>query len=297
VNRYLLVIALFAFCLSAIELSEAVELPFENWFAGASSSSVFNTTTLMSWVRGFGYVGLFSLMTLESASLPIPSEVVLPFAGYLVFLGLMNFELALAVSVIAGIAGALIDYYIARILGRSVVDRFLGRFGVREGALQSAEKWFGGKGAWAILGARLVPLLRSIISFPAGLFKMRLTTFVLMTALGCFGWSAILIYAGYVAGRLWNQVILSSSALLVTGIVVVIAIASLCYIGYFAYSVGTRVRGESSPMPATKDRVGQAPEASREVATEKKVSVLRSRDSSVRPSQESPMQVNPARGV
>jgi membrane protein DedA with SNARE-associated domain len=235
-NKYVLVIALFAFCLSIIELSEVVDLPFESWFGGATSSSVISTATLMSLTSGFGYAGLFGLMTLESASLPIPSEVVLPFAGYLVFLGLMNYELALVVSVVAGVVGALIDYYLARVLGRAVVEKFLQRFGVREGSFQSAERWFGGKGAWAVLGARLVPLLRSVISFPAGLFKMRPVTFVTMTTLGCLGWSAILIYAGYVAGRLWNQVIASSSALLVTGIIVLVAIASLFYVGYFAYS-------------------------------------------------------------
>lgn len=228
-------VALFALGLSVIELSEVVELPFESWFAGGSSSSFLTTATLVSLMKGYGYVSLFGLMTLESASLPIPSEVILPFAGYLVYVGVMNFELALVVSGIAGLAGALIDYYIALHLGRIVVNRFLLRFGVREGALRSAERWFGGKGAWAVLGARFVPLLRSVISFPAGFFRMRLGTFVLMTAVGCLGWSAVLIYAGYVAGQLWDQVLGSSSALLTTGIVAAITIASLLYLAYFAY--------------------------------------------------------------
>ncbi|MDV3278492.1 MAG: DedA family protein [Nitrososphaerales archaeon] len=234
-NKYLLVIALFAFCLSLIELSEAVELPFETWVLGTSSSSIFSSASLIALMRDLGYVSLFALMTLESASLPIPSEVVLPFAGYLVYLGVMNFELALAVSVAAGLVGALIDYYIALLLGRAVVDRFLLKFGIRSEALQRAEKWFGGRGAWTVLVARFVPLLRSIISFPAGLFRMRLSTFAMMTIIGCFGWSAVLIYAGYAAGQLWNQVIGSSSALLTTAIVLAVALASAFYMVYFAY--------------------------------------------------------------
>jgi len=241
-NRYLLVIALFALGISIIELSEVVELPFESWFVGGSSSSVLTTATLISLMNQFGYISLFGLMTLESASLPIPSEVVLPFTGYLVYLGVMNFELALAVSVVAGLVGALIDYYIALLLGRTVVDRFLLRFGLREGSLRSAERWFAGKGAWAVLVARVVPLLRSVISFPAGLFRMRLATFVVVTVVGCLGWSAVLIYAGYAAGQLWNRVLGSSTALLATGIVAGVAIVSGLYLAYYLYEVRRNLR-------------------------------------------------------
>jgi membrane protein YqaA with SNARE-associated domain len=191
-RKYLLVIALFALGLSLIELSEVVELPFETLLAGGSSSSFLSTATLVSLMKQFGYAGLFVLMTLESASLPIPSEVVLPFAGYLVFIGAMNFELALAVSVAAGLVGALLDYYIALFLGRSVVNRFLMRFGVRESTLQRAERWFDGKGAWAVLGARVVPLLRSIISFP------RLVRGAHLRRLRC--WPALGIGPGVVVG-------------------------------------------------------------------------------------------------
>ena len=264
-NRYLVVVALFALGLSLIELSEVVELPFESWFVGGSSSSVFTTAALISLMKEFGYISLFGLMTLESASLPIPSEIVLPFAGYLVYIGVMNFELALAVSVIAGLVGALIDYYIALLLGRTVVYRFLRRFGVRESALRSAERWFGGKGAWAVLGARLVPLLRSIISFPAGLFKMRLSTFAVMTAVGCLGWSAVLIYAGYAAGQLWGQVLGSSSALLATGVTVIVAVASVVYLCYFVYEIrrnqNRRAGGQPFQMPTanpTSHAIGNA---------------------------------------
>ena len=245
-RKYLLVIALFALGLSLIELSEVVELPFETLLAGGSSSSFLTTATLVSLMKQFGYAGLFVLMTLESASLPIPSEVVLPFAGYLVFIGAMNFELALAVSVAAGLVGALLDYYIALFLGRSVVNRFLMRFGVRESTLQRAERWFDGKGAWAVLGARVVPLLRSIISFPAGLFRMRVVTFVIMTAVGCLVWSGVLIYAGYAAGQLWELVLGSSSALLATGVVAAVALASALYISYFLYEVRRSALGRAS---------------------------------------------------
>jgi membrane protein DedA with SNARE-associated domain len=150
--------------------------------------------------------------------------------------------MALAVSVVAGIVGALVDYYLAFVLGRTFVERFLRKLGVGEASLQSAEKWFEGKGAWTILVGRFVPLVRSVISFPAGLFRMGMVTFVVMTLVGCLGWSAVLIYAGDLAGGLWNQVILSSSALLATGIVAFVAAASLLYIGYFVYEVGRNSR-------------------------------------------------------
>lgn len=174
-------------------------------------------------------------MTLESASLPIPSEIVLPLAGYLVHLGLMNLELAIAIGTVAGLVGALIDYHVAKLLGRAFVGRFLQRFGIRPEILQRAEGWFQGKGSWIILTARFVPLLRSAISFPAGLFEMRLTTFSIMTAVGCLGWSAVLVYAGYVAGGLWTDVIAWSSAFISTAVVVAAALASALYLGYYTY--------------------------------------------------------------
>ena len=186
---------------------------------------------------------MFILMTLESASVPIPSEVVLPFAGYLVFIGVMDFYLVVLVSTAAGVVGALVDYYLAYFLGRPFVAVLLKAFGLRASSLERAESWFGRSGQWTVFAARFVPVLRSVISLPAGLFRMKLTYFVLMTAIGCLGWSAILVYAGYLAGGSLSTVVASSSILLVDIVSVGAGVASLSYLAYYVYGSG-RVAGE-----------------------------------------------------
>lgn len=186
-------------------------------------------------MSSLGYVSLFALMTLESASVPIPSEVVLPFAGYLTYLGLMNLWAALAVSTVAALLGALVDYYLALKLGSVFVERFLSALRMDHGNLQRAEKWFNERGSWTVFGARFVPLLRSVISLPAGIFRMPLWSFVTFTTLGCLAWNAVLIYAGYAAGSLWEQAVGGAFGLLADLVLVALAAASVLYLVYFAY--------------------------------------------------------------
>jgi membrane protein DedA with SNARE-associated domain len=187
-----------------------------------------------------GYASLFALMTLESASLPIPSEVVLPFAGYLAFLGAMNLWVALAVSTLAALFGALVDYFLALKLGNAFVESFVRRFGMGRKNLETAEKWFRKRGAWTVLGARFVPVVRSVISLPAGLFKMPIASFLLFTAVGCIVWNAVLIYAGYAAGALWQSAVDSSFSLFVNLLLAAFAAVAALYLAYYALGMRTR---------------------------------------------------------
>ncbi len=230
-NKYLVVAAAILLGVSVIQLTHLVELPFGKVFSG-SSASLISTSSLLDFMRSYGYVSLFALMTLESASVPIPSEVILPFAGYMVYLGAMDFTLALLVSTAASLAGAMVDYYLAFFLGRPFVVKMLKSLRVDSRALDRAEGWFGRSGQWTILVARFVPLLRSVISLPAGLFEMKLKPFIVMTVAGCLGWSAILIYAGLAAGQLWDTVF-NSSTFVADGFSAVIAIVSAVYIVYY----------------------------------------------------------------
>ena len=234
IKTYLFLGALVALFLASSEILEFVELPFESLvgqlFTSGSLISVGFVTSLMV---SFGYGGLFVLMFLESASLPIPSEIVLPFAGYLVFLGTLNFEAAVLVGMVAGIFGALADYYLALKLGRPAVLKLFKWFGVRSEHLDMAERWLDKKGSWSVLVARFIPGLRSSISFPAGALEMRLTTFAAMTAIGALGWSALLIYLGYSAGSLWQTALAQSGSVLTEIALFATAIASAAYLVYY----------------------------------------------------------------
>jgi membrane protein DedA with SNARE-associated domain len=234
-SRYLVIVAIAALCLCVIAITDVIPLPFEGAVSGAFSSSLVTVNSIEGFMQSYGYVSLFVLMMLESASLPIPSEVVLPFSGYLVSVGTMNFGLALLVSTVALLIGALIDYFLALALGRLFIVDLLKKVGVRPGSLDYAERWMSRRGSWSVLIARFIPGLRTVISLPAGLFRMSLKPFVAMTLVGSVAWSAILLYLGYSAGTLWNKTFSSSSGALGTLILVAIALVSGVYIIIYFY--------------------------------------------------------------
>ena len=159
--------------------------------------------TIASW----GYGGVFGLMVLESSSLPVPSEVILPFSGYLVSNGQLDFYITILISTVAATIGSLIDYYLG-FKGTQALSkrRVLGRILFSKDQLTFASNWFNKYGALTIFLARLIPGIRTLISFPAGAAKMPLPKFLIFTTAGCLLWNGILIYVGYYLGSNWTQV-------------------------------------------------------------------------------------------
>ncbi len=181
------------------------------------------TATISSW----GYVGIFVLMLLESSSLPVPSEAVLPFAGYFVSIDILNFWLVVIVATVAGVAGSLIDYFIGlkgvHILAKHKVLGSI--FSVNQ--IDYATRWFNKYGSFMVFLGRLVPLFRTLISFPAGAVKMPLAKFVGYTAAGCLVWNTILVYLGFLLGENWNEVAGFSHYLIIIVVIVVVIILAL----------------------------------------------------------------------
>ncbi|MGA2664549.1 MAG: DedA family protein [Nitrososphaerales archaeon] len=188
------------------------------------SDQIFNFAT--SLMQKTGYGGVFFLMMLESATLPVPSEVVLPFAGYLVYLGQLDFWTAVAVASAGSLVGTLIDYSIGYSLGRGAVLRYGTSVGLDEARLRTAESWFQGDyGELTVLLARFVPLLRTLIAFPAGVARMKLWRFVVFSAVGVVVWDAALIYVGLEAGQDSSAIISSlTGAYVPTEVAVAIAL-------------------------------------------------------------------------
>lgn len=146
-------------------------------------------------------------MFLESTSLPIPSEAILPFSGYLVSSGQLNFWIALLVSTAAGTAGCLVDYYIG-MKGFDVLARrkTLSNLLYNKGRLAMAQNWFNKYGVTAVFLSRIAPGFRTLVSFPAGAVKMPLGKFIAYTTAGCLVWDAVLIYTGFYIGFNWREV-------------------------------------------------------------------------------------------
>lgn len=163
---------------------------------------------LMAWIvevaSAWGYLGVALEMALESANIPLPSEVVLPFAGYLVAMGRLDFWGAVLAGLAGGLAGSLASYAAGYWGGPPFVLSVGRLLGLREDHLRRAERWFARYGDWAVCLARLVPVVRTFISLPAGFGRMPLARFLLFTAIGSFPWTVALVWAGRALGEHWD---------------------------------------------------------------------------------------------
>lgn len=165
---------------------------------------------LSQWIAdnlaAFGYPGLLLFLLIENLFPPIPSELILPLAGFLVGRDEMSFLPALLVATAGSLLGAYVLYALGMWGGRPLVLRYGRWLRVKEGNLDRAESWFGKYGDWIVLFARMVPGARSIVSIPAGTLRMPLVRFTLLTTLGSAAWNALLIGAGWFLGANWQQV-------------------------------------------------------------------------------------------
>lgn len=153
------------------------------------------------------YFGLFFLIAGESALLPIPSEIVLPFAGYLVYTGKMSLFFAVFAAVLGQLFGSILSYYIGYYGGRPLVLKYGKYFLLSKKHFEHVEGWFAKHGAAAVFFTRLLPVARTIISFPAGITKMNFKKFLLYSTLGIVPWTAFLIYIGFKLGDHWQNII------------------------------------------------------------------------------------------
>jgi membrane protein DedA with SNARE-associated domain len=183
------------------------------------------TRSVTNTVQAWGYSGIFGLMLLESSSLPIPSEVILPFAGYLVSLGKLDFWIVIGLSTVAGLAGALIDYYIGMKGAESLAEhKILGKVLLNNDQLATASAWFKKHGALTVFLSRLVPGFRTTFSFPAGAARMPLRKFVAFTVAGCLLWNGLLVYFGLFLGVHWSEIAGISRYLIIATVVAVVTL-------------------------------------------------------------------------
>jgi membrane protein DedA with SNARE-associated domain len=166
------------------------------------------TDLILDWISNYGYTGIIFLMALESACMPVPSEIVMPFAGFLVASG--DTSMSLIGIILAGsfgcTLGSIAAYAVGFYAGRPLILRY-GKFVlIREKHLVAAEKWFEKYGDKATFIARLLPVIRTVISLPAGIAKMKFDKFVLYSFVGSVPWTAMLAYVGYWLGENWEDI-------------------------------------------------------------------------------------------
>jgi membrane protein DedA with SNARE-associated domain len=162
------------------------------------------TEWIVAVVETIGYPGIFALMVIEGIITPIPSEFIMPFAGYLVSLGRLNIALVIAVGTAGAAIGNVVAYYIGARVGRPLIARYGRYIGLGEDDLAWAESWFARFGTLGVLLGHAVPGVRSIISFPAGIGRMDLRRFVAFSTIGAAIWNTILVVAGFYLVERWT---------------------------------------------------------------------------------------------
>ncbi|OGD86072.1 hypothetical protein A2696_02610 [Candidatus Curtissbacteria bacterium RIFCSPHIGHO2_01_FULL_41_13] len=162
---------------------------------------------IIKLIESTSYVGIFVLMTLESALIPIPSEITMPFSGFLASSGKLSLLAIILTGTIANLVGSYIAYYIGYFLEETILLKLIRKYGklilLSEHDYERAHNWFQKYGDKIIFISRLLPGIRTVISLPAGMFEMDIKKFTLYTLLGCLIWSALLTYLGYALGENW----------------------------------------------------------------------------------------------
>lgn len=184
---------------------------------------------IIDYISVWGYPAIFLGMAMESACLPVPSEIIFGFAGYLVYLGRLDFTMAAVAGVAGGLIGSVMAYAVGYYGGRSFVERY-GKYVFLSGRhVAAAQRWFDRYGIKATFYSRLLPVIRTFISLPAGFAKVDFFKFVVFTLLGSIPWTVLLIYAGMVLGEQWEVIQMVGHRLSVA-VVLVVAVLLLYYI-------------------------------------------------------------------
>ena len=191
------------------------------------------TTFLTDW----GYVALFITMVLENMNVPIPSEIVLGFAGFLVSQQIFAFWPAVIVGTIAGLVGSLLSYWIGYTGGRTVLMKYGKHMKLSTKKLIAADSWFQRYGGIAVFTGRLLPGIRTFISLPAGVAQYPLPHFIAFTVIGTVPWTMLLVYIGSLLGENWQTILDYHYEIAIGSVVLVLVIIAI-------YMYLRRVKGD-----------------------------------------------------
>jgi len=181
---------------------------------------------IISIISQLGYFGIVLLMAIESANIPLPSEIIMPFSGYLVAAGQFNLYWAAFWGAIGCLVGGALSYWIGMVGGRPLIEKYGKYILISHHDLDTADRWFKKHGDITVLIGRLLPVIRTFISFPAGIARMNFTKFLLYSFIGSFPFCLLLAYIGEKLGDNWDtlRVYFHRFDLLI-GIVIIAAIA------------------------------------------------------------------------
>lgn len=188
------------------------------------------THNFLLFIEDWGYFAVALLMAAENACIPIPSELILGFAGYLVFAGKMTLTGSTVAGMIGGMAGSIFAYYVGVAGGRPFIDKYGKYFFIKKSHIDLAQSWFDKYGYKAVFFSRLLPVVRTFISLPAGFARMNFTKFLILTFVGSLPWTVFIIGCGMALGESWELLMaIGHQASLIFVIVSVIIVAFMYY--------------------------------------------------------------------
>lgn len=194
-------------------------------------------TWIQNFIEQYGLISIFIIVMLEYANLPLPSEIVLPFVGFVVLKGNIGFLSAIMVSIVGGILGSITNYYIGYYFGTPLIKLIVKKYPKTEKSAKKSSEWLREYGKISVMITRVVPLARTFISIPAGISKMNLCIFIMYSAIGIGIWNFILISLGYFVGD--N---LSLIAKILKQYSVFVAITGIILVGFYLYKMRKRYK-------------------------------------------------------
>ncbi|EKY7671946.1 TPA_asm: DedA family protein [Listeria monocytogenes] len=193
-------------------------------------------TWITSIMADFGYIGIFVLIMVENLFPPIPSEIILTFGGFMTTVTSLNVVMVIIVATLGSVVGAILLYKVASYFGKERLTKIVLKYGrilrLKESDIERAESFFLKYGSWAVFLCRMIPLIRSLISIPAGMTKMKMSRFLILTTVGSLLWNTVLIGLGAVLGESWNEIVVFMDSFS-TIIYSVIAILVVVGLGFF----------------------------------------------------------------
>ena len=183
----------------------------------------------LSFIDSWGYFAVAILMAMENACIPVPSELILGFAGYLVSAERMTFTGAMIAGMVGGMAGSIFAYIVGATGGRKFVDKYGKYFFIKKSHVDLAQNWFDKYGIRAVFFSRMLPVVRTFISLPAGFARVNFKQFLFYTFAGSLPWTMLIIWAGLMLGDNWEYLLELGHEFSIAFIVVSVAIIAWLY--------------------------------------------------------------------
>ncbi|EOY2823141.1 DedA family protein [Listeria monocytogenes] len=193
-------------------------------------------TWITSIMADFGYIGIFVLIMVENLFPPIPSEIILTFGGFMTTVTSLNVVMVIIVATLGSVVGAILLYKVASYFGKERLTKIVLKYGrilrLKESDIERAENFFLKYGSWAVFLCRMIPLIRSLISIPAGMTKLKMSKFLILTTAGSLLWNTVLIGLGAMLGESWSEIVvfMDSFSTIIYSIIAILVVVGL---GFF----------------------------------------------------------------